>query len=394
MANATPSVVAERRLILLAAGTAARRQAAATKAIELAAQLDWGRLAETLSRRRLLPTLGPRILALSGEQASAEFQVAVEAAIEAARRQAVLLQLAGAQVTTGLGAAGIRSAPLKGPFLAEAIHGDPGRRLASDVDLLVDPGQLDAAVAVARQLGYADASDHVEADGLPQLHFALLHERGELPPVELHWRIHWYERRFAAERLLPAAVDGSADWRPEPADELAALLLFYARDGFVDLRVATDVGAWWDARGGELEPGALAEVVRRYPAFARVLPAAAQAAERTVGLPASRLVAGPRHRLRGRLAVRLANPNPDDEEAQVFAEMGLIDGLLAPPGGLRPFFKRQLLPPPEVLAAHDRRAGGRRLRSALGYRARLLIRWGVIGRYLLAVRRLLRPGFI
>jgi hypothetical protein len=92
----------------------------------------------------------------------------------------------------------------------------------------------------------------VQDCGLPLLHFVLVHERGELPPVELHWRVHWYERSFARERLLPPAVDPPGDWRPAPADELAALLLFYARDGFIDLRLASDLGAWWDVHGAEL----------------------------------------------------------------------------------------------------------------------------------------------
>src|SRR5205814_8803590 len=100
----------------------------------------------------------------------------------------------------------------------------------------VAPEHLKRAVEVVRELGYARPTDYVDSSGLPLLHFALVHERDELPPVELHWRIHWYETRFARERLL--APDGAPDWRPAPVDELAALLLFYARDGFTGLRQA------------------------------------------------------------------------------------------------------------------------------------------------------------
>ena len=109
----------------------------------------------------------------------------------------------------------------------------------------------------------------------------LVHERNELPPVELHWRVHWYERNFAHERLLPPTADESPGvWRPAPTDELAALLLFYARDGFVDLRLATDLSAWWEVYGNDLPPGAVDELLRIYPALARVIPAAIEAAER------------------------------------------------------------------------------------------------------------------
>ncbi len=227
---------AERHVILLSAGTADRRRAMREQTGPLIAEVDWSRLAQTLRLRKLLPTLGPRILELAGESASNAFAAAVAEALETTRRRGAFLQLVTLRIVAMLAGAGIRCAPLKGPLLGEAIYGDPGRRLSSDIDLLVSPDELQAAVGVVRGLGYGAPTDYVEACGLPQLHFVLVHERGELPPVELHWRLHWYERNFARQRLLPATVVPSGEWRPAPADELAALLLFYARDGFVGLR--------------------------------------------------------------------------------------------------------------------------------------------------------------
>ncbi len=212
---------AERQLILLSAGTTARRRAMCEQAGRMIGEVDWPALAETLRARRLLPTLGPRILELAGDRADDELRVGGAAGsgrgasprrFPAARISAHLAMLADAE---------IRSTPLKGPLLGEAIYGDPGRRLSSDIDLLVSPEQLRAAVEVVRGLGYGAPTDHVYDRGLPLLHFVLVHERGELPPVELHWRMHWYERSFARERLLPPAVASMGDWRPAPADELA-----------------------------------------------------------------------------------------------------------------------------------------------------------------------------
>ena len=282
--------------------------------------------------------------------------------------------------------AGIRCAPLKGPLLGEAIYGDPGRRLSSDIDLLVSPKQLQAAVEVVRGLGYEAPVDHVDDRGLPLLHFALVHERGELPPVELHWRVHWYERSFACERLLPAAADPPGDWRPALADELAALLLFYARDGFVGLRLAADLGAWWDVYGSNLPTGALTELLNTYPALSRAIQTAAVAAERTVGLPAAQIIgAMPRLGPRERMAVRLTNPNPRSSRSQIYADIGLIDGLLMPPGGFGDFVRRNVLLPPEVLEQQARHAARRRARSRLGRGV------GVLGRYGLTMTRLLHP---
>ncbi len=377
---------AERRLILLSAGTAQRRAAAPVRAAQLARGVDWGRLTATLYSRRLLSLLGPRILELVADAAGEDFAAAIARAHESGRRQGQLLQMLTLRFLELLAAAGIRAAPLKGPLFGEAIHGDPGRRLSSDVDLLVAPEQLQEAVQIARGLGYGEPTDPLLPDGLPLLHLRMLDPRRKLPPLELHWRVHWYERDFARQRLLPPSAGLWEGWRPAPADELAALLLFYARDGFIDLRIATDLSAWWDARGGALEAEgppqgvALAPLLHAYPQFARVLPAAARVAQDIVGLPAARLfdgALGPRERL----AVRLANPHPTSTQSQLYADMGLIDGLLAPHGGFREFVRRQLLPPAEVLdqqARHGERSGARS--SA----ARFL---GVLGRYALTVTR-------
>lgn len=385
MTTGSRSIANEYALTILSAGTADQRARARERAAELAHRADWSRLSELLRAARLLPTLGPRLIELAGERTGSGFEAQVTGAVDAARRQDALLLLICEQLRGGLGAAGIRSSELKGPRLGEDLHGEPGRRLSSDIDLLVAPEQLAAAVDVVRSFGYAPPSDHIEANGLPLLHFTLEHEKGELPPVELHWRVHWYESRFATERLLSPAGRADPGWRPAPADELAALLLFYARDGFTGLRQATDVSAWWDRHGDRLAGGALEGTTVAYPELARALAVASQVAARTVGTPADLL--GERVQLdaRGRVAARLASPWPYASMQQLYAEIGLIDGLLSPPGGLRPFVRRQVAPPREVIREHAERAGSTRVKSTLGYSAR------VLGRYGLALAGLLRP---
>jgi hypothetical protein len=369
---------AEQQLILLSAGTTARRQAMAARADRLIAEVDWSRLAETLHRRGLLATLGPRVVELARGAASEEFAAAVAQAIETGRRHGAFLQLVSTRAIAMLADAGIRSVALKGPLLGEAIYGDPGRRPSSDVDLLVPPEQLRAAVDVIRGLAYGAPTDYVYDSGLPLLHFALVHERGELPPVELHWRVHWYEGDFARQRLLPPTGGPPGDWRPTPVDELAALLLLYARDGFVDMRLASDLGAWWDVYGAALAPGALGELLSAYPALAHAILAALGVAENIVGLPVPRIIGDmPKLGLRERMAVRLANPHPHSSRAQIYADIGLIDGLLTPPGGFGGFVRRNVFPPHEVLDEQARHGSRQQARSPLGRAAGMLARYGV-----------------
>jgi hypothetical protein len=68
----------------------------------------------------------------------------------------------------------------------------------------------------------------------------------------------------------------------------------------------------------------------------------------------------------------------------LFANIGLVDGLLMPHGGLGAFIRRQVMLPPEVVDELDRRAAKRRARSPLGRGV------GVLGRYGLAATRLVR----
>ncbi len=369
---------AEEHLILLSAGTATRRQATLKQVEGLGTVVDWLLVADLLSRRRLLPLLGPRLVELAGDQTGDEFAIGVTQALDVGRRQGVFLEMITERLIVALADAGIRCAALKGPALSQVLYGDPGRRPSGDIDLLVAQEQLHEAVGVVRKLGYLAPTDYIDEHGLPLLHFALLHEDDQLPPVELHWRIHWYERSFAGERLLPPNGEFRRDWRPSPIDELTALLLFYARDGFIDLRHATDLGACWDAFGAGFDPGVLDESIRAYPALGHVLLAAAKVAENTVGLPLEQLTEGDmKLNGRSRIAVRLASPYPHASEPQLYADMGLIDGLLTPSGGFRAFIRRRVLLPQEVLDEHARKAQRGRASSSLGHGVRVLIRYAL-----------------
>jgi hypothetical protein len=375
----------EQRLMMLSAGTVRRRRDAAAEFDALAAQADWSILIDQLRVRRLLPLLGPRLLELVGEQAGDRFAATVAEALEHSRRQGTFLQMVAERLTSTLAARGIRCTVLKGAALSQALYGDPGRRPSSDIDLLVASERLSQAAAVVREMGYRAPSDYLDERGLPRLHLTLIHEREQLPPVEIHWRIHWYEQSFARERLL--APVGDPEWRPAPIDEMAALLLFYARDGFLDLRHATDLSEYWEVCGADLPRYALDETIQAYPQLEHALLAAATVAEKTVGLPLDRLTErAAKLRLRDRVAVRLADPHLYASQAQLYANIALIDGLLSPPGGLRAFVRRQVIPPRDVLNEQAKKALLPKASSPVVHSVR------VLGRYGLAMSRLHRTA--
>jgi hypothetical protein len=372
-----PDPNTETRLIAITAGTKAAREQARPEAQELLDRVDWPMLARRLEERRLLSLLGERLIALAGSRTPDSFAQDTHRAIADCAEHDAWLELISFRVTEVLRAAGIPAITLKGPILGRALYGELGRRPSADIDLLVTREDLPGAVRTARRLGYHAAQDQADAGALPLLHFRLDPATHALPPLELHWRVHWYEARFSRE-LMFGSIDATASGTPPPrAYELASLLLFYARDGFLDLRLACDVAAWWDAFGSELEPGAMAAVIDEYPELERALLASIRVADRIVGLPAAALI-GPERRVerRVRLAERLANPDGNGSRQQLIADVWLVDWLLTPPHGRRDCIWRQLHAPGDIGSSLTSPTRQRPL-PTLGRAGRLIPRYGL-----------------
>ena len=160
-----------------------------------------------------------RALLRSRRRLRARLTALHEREVARTRRQALLLELTARRLAERQG---IASLPMKGPFLGEAVYGDPGRRPAADIDLLVAPEHLWRAVAIAREAGYAPPEDPLDGDGMPLLYCALRHERWQLSPLELHWRVHWQSAssppaRSPAARPVPAACAGRCPPTRSPA---------------------------------------------------------------------------------------------------------------------------------------------------------------------------------
>jgi hypothetical protein len=130
-----------------------------------------------------------------------------------------------------------------------------------------------------------------------------------------------------------------------------------------------------------------------YPGLTRALQASAMVAGRLVGLPARTLLVGsPEPTARGWVAARLARPYPHASEPQLYADMGLIDGLLSPSGELGGFVRRQLVIPHEVRRGHAHKARRDRVSSTPGHAMRVLGRYAVALAGLVWPARPWRPG--
>lgn len=358
----------------------------------LAAEVDFDRLLDMLSAQALVSTLGG--LLLRDEELDLPERIAqrIEATRMRARQRGLLDHGVTKRLAADLGKRGIPVVPLKGVALAEAAYGDIGARQASDIDLLVPLRHLDGAVEVAGQHGWRER-DRLRSTGRPTLHREVFHDT--LPPLEIHWRVHWYEESFADAAMARAQKTSDGWLRPQPADELAFLLLFLARDGFAGLRQVLDVAAWWGALGRASQPAdEVRAIADAHPELEPALTVAARYAEAVGGIPAGSLIAGGELSARQRAAMRLQNPWLTGSHAQIEADTSLADALLAPPRGLRPFVSRQLLIPTSGLVRrrpHLEHASRARIGAArLGHAARVLARYGLALPRAIGRRR--RPG--
>jgi putative nucleotidyltransferase-like protein len=342
----------EEELVLLAAGTCARRQANADRASGLLNRVAWDTVLAELAYQHLVPLLGGRIVEMAGAAAPWGFTGAVREQTHASREAGALLELMTLRIASALEAVGVTNVPLKGPLLARALHGDPAMRSSRDIDVLVARADLGRAADALAALGWRPDRD---AARNPVLHLCLVHPGG-LPDVELHWRVHWYETEFGARALARSQAGAEGIRRLRAEDDLVALMLYQARDGFAGLRHPTDVAAWWDAHGSPSGPPVIEPILRAHPGLRRALTAAANLLERMVGVPAWRLVDLPARRPWGsRGAIALANPFMHGEPHQITAEVSLVDGLLAPKGQRSAVFRRRVLPHVSELPASSAR---------------------------------------
>ncbi len=333
----------EAELALLLAGTRGRREGHAERIRTLAGAASPDRLVTELAGQRMLPLLGARLLEYAREGLSSTLITEIESAISSSLRFGAAQELAMRYVVGHLERQGLPCLPVKGQSLSRVIYGQPGFRSATDIDLLVSMDDLQNAAAVLEQEGFETIEAARNRGRTPLLHVVLRAPPGSgLPAVELHWRLHWYEQAFSAETLERSHVDASGSRRARPSDELAALHLFYARDGFVGLRFAADIAAWWDAFD-EADPGALLrETMIHHPSLRPALRAATRVCSRLVGTDQCDSSGMPKSLRREGLAVRLANWSRRGDREQVSSNVALIDALLSPPGTARAFAERQL----------------------------------------------------
>jgi hypothetical protein len=197
-----------------------------------------------------------------------------------------------AEVRASFSAAGIPCMVLKGPEFADRLYPNPGLRPFTDIDLLIRPGDKEAARGVLRRAGYAAAPERDASHA--QESWANRQTAGGT--VELHWNVvnsPTLRRRISIgfDDLQTVALPGDPFPHPSPS----ALLLIAAIHAatahkFDRLQPLCDVAMAARGAAGPLDIEWLRAVARKAHASLSLAAACALAGE-CLGEPACDAVA-------------------------------------------------------------------------------------------------------
>ena len=225
--------------------------------------------------------------------------LAAQEAANHARIERLRADLGG--ILRGFAAAGIAVMPLKGSLLWERPGGDPYRRPMADLDLLVRPGDREAARATLTTLGYVrrpgrhrrPTHDTFDLPGNTRL----VSRAGEDPdnprPIELHVEVKrhlwgWVDDDDLTDLLWAGAAPGTVAGEPALVPSDGALLAHLAVHATSDLLLtrgrliqlvdvadqATTVGSFGGLPHPRLVQPAIALAARRLPGrTATIVPA-------------------------------------------------------------------------------------------------------------------------
>jgi len=221
--------------------------------------LDWTRLLDRAVEQGMVPLVRRHLAAGGWTGVPDEVRVWLDERHEENRRRNRLLTIELLALLDRLAAAGIEALPFKGPIVAETCYGDLDARLFGDIDLLVDSGDVRAAMRVMTAAGYDPLIPLSETQQA-----AFLRHRTEYPLqrpsrggiVDLHWEL--FHRQFCfhltpdRDRLREVRLAGQPVLTLGSEDQLLMLCAHATKHLWVRLEWIAAV-AWLVARAPDVD---------------------------------------------------------------------------------------------------------------------------------------------
>ncbi len=200
------TISAENRFLLLCARIQLSKEEEQELRLLIAGPLDWNFLLTGAKRHAISPLVYYHLRALEAStQVPPMVWQKLEKDFQAARLRTMRQHFAVGKLLKTLNQAEVRIIPLKGIFLRETIFPDPALRVSGDIDLLIQPEDLDQTRQILRRLDYLPKGHSFFTDQyLPEKHHHLVPYQLNNRDVEIE--VHW---NLAPPRYhLPVDMDG------------------------------------------------------------------------------------------------------------------------------------------------------------------------------------------
>lgn len=357
----------------------------------LAQPVDWPRLGELAALHGVVGLARRRLAALQLQPTvPPDTWQAIDAAATQIAVDGMLALRETASMAAALDEAGIQPLLLKGQALADLLYDDPVIRPASDIDLLVERGEIEAAQRALAAIGYRPRSaDWLRYQLAHGYHISLAREvwPGRAVLLELHWDLGGrglFRYDLAAWRSRTETFMLSGVFAPlqrfAPDDQLLHLALHMRKHRYMGLRWLVDVAALLSRFRDTLDWLYLTGTARQ-AGLATLLHTSLALAQRLLAAPVD--------------AAALARLEPAAWRRKLIRSMLTDEALLAPlerqdagwtrlapvevvlidrPAAMTRELARRLLPPPEATFGADmpRMSRGQRL----AFQARRLLHRG------------------
>ncbi len=237
------------RLLLCCAGTLDRPEREREIRSCLSAGPDWAALIEEAENHGMAP-LVYWYLQSCPEDVPRDAMEALRQRFLASARQGLFLTAKLHRILRLFGQHGIQAIPFKGPVLASTLYENPALRTYGDLDILVCPPQVFAALRLLSRIGFASIpyyGPRVEAQILKREWQYQLTRSDDKYFVEIHWTvIPWYQvLRLPVETWWERSMASTIDDRPvrrlAPEDLLTALSVHGSRHMWRSLNWIADL---------------------------------------------------------------------------------------------------------------------------------------------------------
>jgi hypothetical protein len=209
-------------------------------------EISWDYLLDMAAWHGVIPLLAKRLVGYPAVPSSVVKLLRESALTNAANNLFLSAELT--KLSTALGSYGIPYIPYKGTVLSQYLYGSAASRSVSDIDLIIQPGDVLKTIACLEELGFEDGFGLSATQRATAIRYGFEYSfvRNGVS-IDLHWRLvqHFCWPSLDMDQvwkdLVPFSFCGAAMGIFSPEWMLAALCIHSAQHDWMELKMFVDI---------------------------------------------------------------------------------------------------------------------------------------------------------